>query len=168
MPDPSLTAAIKEAYASAPSDEVILETIALVHSALAAPVYLVRDRVDLIADLETSETVTFKASSFRLTKPPAGDNGIAPLSLSIDNVDRSITDFVNTVKKSTEPVQVYYRAYLASDLTQPQTNPPLVLSLSDISLNVFEASGRATFADIVNKKAPSEYYTRSRFPSLGS
>ncbi len=168
MPNASLTAAIKEAYASAPSNEVILETIALTHSALAAPIYLVKNREDIVATLETAATVTFEASSFRLTLPPTGDNGLQQLSLSIDNVDLRISDFVNTVKKSTEPVQVYYRAYLASDLTQPQTDPPLVLSLSDISVSLFEASGRASFADLVNKKAPSEYYTRSRFPSIGN
>lgn len=168
MPNEALTAAIKEAYASAPSNEVILETIALTHSALGAPIYLVKNREDIIATLETAEVVTFEGASFKLTLPPTGDNGLQQLSLSIDNVDRRITDFVNTVKKSTEAVQVAYRVYLASDLSQPQTSPPLILSLGDISLNAFEASGRASFADIVNKKAPSEYYTRSRFPSLGN
>lgn len=168
MPNAALTAALKEAYASAPSNVVVLETITLVHPLLEAPIYLVKNRENITATLETDEEVEFLACAFKMSLPPSGDNGLQELALSIDNVDRRITDFVNLVKKSKDPVQVYYRPFLSSDLSQPQMSPPLVLTLGDISLTLFEATGRASFADIINKKCPSELYTRSRFPSLGS
>ncbi len=64
-------------------------------------------------------------------------------------------------------MEVVYRPYLSDDLTQPQMDPPLVLYLKEIQVNTYQVTGRATFMDIVNKRFPSELYTRLRFPSLG-
>ena len=58
--------------------------------------------------------------------------------------------------------------YLSNDLTQPQLDPPLSLILQDVQITMLQVSGRATFADVINKKWPTEYYTRARFPSLGN
>ncbi len=164
----ALKAAIKEAYVTAPSNDVVLETIAIEHSLLAAPIYLVKNLEDLELTLETAETVTFIACGFKMALPPSDDAGLQNLSLTMDNVDLRISSFIRTVKGSKEPVRVTYRPYLSSDPSQPQTDPCLQLVLSDISLNLFEASGKATFADVINKKFPSDKYTRSRFPSLGN
>ena len=58
MPDPSISQAIKEAYAAAPSDVVILHTLELRHPAFKddegqpTAIRVVRDHVDLTARLE--------------------------------------------------------------------------------------------------------------------
>ena len=58
MPDPTLEQAIREAYASAPADTVILHTLELRHPAFAdddgrpTAIRVVRDNVDLTARLE--------------------------------------------------------------------------------------------------------------------
>ena len=83
------------------------------------------------------------------------------------NVGRRLNDFITTAKSSKVPVQVLYRPYLSTDLTQPQMNPPLVLFLKDIQVVAAQVVGRATFMDVANKRAPSLLYTRSQFPSLG-
>lgn len=163
----NLTDAIKEAYIVAPSNDVVLETLQFIHPSLAEDIFLVLNREDLVLQIEGAVSKTFIGTAFRFTLPAAGDNGIQELTLTMDNVDRRITDFINTVKASAEPVVVKYRPYLSSDYNTPQMDPPLTLNLTGIRLTLLEATGKATFVDIVNRKAPSELYTRARFPSLG-
>lgn len=47
MPDPALSQAIREAYAAAPADVVILHTIEVRHPAFAAPIRVVRNFPDV-------------------------------------------------------------------------------------------------------------------------
>lgn len=161
------TDAIKEAFASAPSDDVVLDTLEISHPDLAQTLYLVKNREDLTLSLEDSSSHLFEGVGFRLALPPAGDNGLQDLSLTIDNVDRRITDLVRAIKASKVPAEVKYRPYLSSDLFHPQVDVPLVLYLRNVSLTAFEAQGRASFADVLNRRFPRENYTRERFPSLG-
>lgn len=162
----SLGAAIREAYATAQSDVVYLDTLEITNSA-ADPLYLVRDRVDWIFDLGGGAgTQFFTACGFRFVLPAAGENGLQELSLAIDNIDRKASDFVKLVLGSPDPVVVKYRPYLHSDPSTPQMNPPLTLFLTDIVVTAIEVTGRATFADILNRKFLSELYSRRRFPAL--
>jgi hypothetical protein len=167
MPSAEYTAAVKEAFASAPSNVVVLDTLEISHPDLGATLYLVKNRENLTLSLEDSSSHEFEGVGFRMSLPPAGENGIQDLSLAIDNTDRRITDLINVIKASKVPAEVKYRPYLSSDLLHPQTNVPLILYLRNVTLSVFEATGRASFADIINRKFPRENYTRDRFPSLG-
>lgn len=165
----SLSDAIKEAYACCPTNIAVLETLSLSHPDLPdGTIYMVQGFTEVVATLETAEEVTFEAIPFRFVLPAAGENGRQELTLTIDNVDRRISDFIIAVKESSDPVTVTYRPYLSNDLSGPQMDPPLTLSLQSISVNVYEVSGRATFADVLNRPFPSDFYTRSRFPSLGT
>lgn len=168
MPNESLTAAIKEAYATAPSNVVYLETLEISHPLVTPSIYLVKDRVNHDFTLETAAVKTFRACSFRLTLPTSGESGVQEIGIAIDNVDRAIGDFLNTVKESLTPASLTFRPYLSTDPTTPQMNPPLVLFLRDAVVNVFEVTGKATFADILNKRFLSQLYTRERFPSLAN
>lgn len=165
----SLKEALREAYATAQSNVAILNTVEISHPLLpSGSIYLVQNLKDLVLTLEDGVTQkTFIASGFRMVLPKVTDEGLQELTITFDNIDRRITDFLEQVKESDDPVQVIFRPYLESDLTQPQLDPPLLLFLTDVTANAFEASGKASFADIINRKAPNEFYTRERFPSLG-
>lgn len=169
MPNTSYQAAIKEAYALAPSDLVILDTIILSHPSLAGEtIYMVnalQDYTLTLTDGVTSQLFTARPFSFKL--PPAGDKGIQELQIAFDNVDRSVSDFLNGAKDYRTPAKILYCPYLSTDLTTPQLDPPLELNLTDVKVTAHKATGRATFADLINKKHPRELYTRGRFPSLG-
>jgi Domain of unknown function (DUF1833) len=166
MPDDSpLSAAIREAYATAQTNLVYLDTLSISNPAVET-LYLVRDRKDYDLTLEDGTTHHFIATGFRFTLPAAGDNGVQDLNLAIDNIDRRPSDFIKAVLSNNDPVQVVFRPYISSDLTKPQMNPPLILFLRDIQINAVEISGRATFADVLNRKFLSELYTRRRFPAL--
>lgn len=166
--DSTLSAALKEAYAVAPTNLRVFETLEIKHPSIGSPVYIVQDFKPLVATLETAATVTFLPVWFNFNLPTASESGRQDLSITIDNVDRTISDFINLAKDFATPVQIVYRPYLSNDLTQPQLDPPLTLILQDVRINMMQVSGRATFADVINKKWPTEYYTRARFPSIGN
>lgn len=158
---------------SASTDEEFTEALVealggLSQEGTGASLYLIQDRAGRTLTLEDDTTHDFEPVGFRFNLPSVGVNGVQELTVSIDNVDRRITDFVNTVKGSNIPVTLRYRPYLSNDNTQPQINPPLTLFMRDMVISAYEVSGRATFADVINRKFPSELYTRKRFPSLGN
>lgn len=168
MPSSNYTEAVKQAYASAPSNLVILESIELSHPAIDSPYYLVSGRDTLDLRLEDDTVHTFEAIGFGLALPEVGTNGIQYLDLSLDNVDLRITDFINKAKTTNQPAIVKYRTYRSDDLNTPQNVPPLLLYLRDVSVTMFHATGKASFADLLNRKFPDDKYTRRRFVSLGS
>lgn len=164
----TITQALKEAFALAPKGVVYLETVEIFHPQIATPIYLVRDLVGHNFTLEDAQVKFFEPAGFRLSLPASGDNGLQELNLAIDNVDRRVSDFVETAAMYDESVSVVFRPYLSNDPTTPQMNPPLRLFLTDISVNAIEVTGKATFADLLNKQFPTERYTRARFPSLAN
>lgn len=167
MPNPSLSDAIKEAYATAKADIAVIETLELRHPAIASPLYLVKALTNMELGLETGETVVFEATGFRISLPTTGDGGSQELSIAVDNVERRPVDFIELALTMQYPVEVVYRPYLSNDLSAPQWDPPLTLYLTDVNVTAYEISGRATFTEIVNRPWPREYYTRTRFPGLG-
>ena len=100
---------MKEAYASAPSDVVILHTLELRHpsfkDALGAPtaIRVVRDYQDHLCVLEDSapldagQAVLFIAMAFDLALPPV-NNALTPeITVTIDNVSTEMIRYL--VKK---------------------------------------------------------------------
>jgi Domain of unknown function (DUF1833) len=163
----SLSDALKEAYALAPAGQVIINTLEIRQDGVQDPIYLAQSRSDVVAQDENGNTRTFLASGFQFALPPSNKEGLQSLNIAVDDINRQASDFVTRAKAEEEPVQIIYRPYLSTDLTQPQMDPPLVLFLKDVEKTVLQVTGRATFMDIINKRAPSELYTRERFPSLG-
>lgn len=160
-------AALAEAYASARSDVVYLETLQISNPDLVGgDLWLVKDRQDHDLKLETGVTQHFTATAFRMSLPASGENGLQDLNIAVDNTDRRLSDFITAVSGSGKPVEVTYRPYLYGDNSGPQLDPPLVLFLTDLHITAVEVSGRATFADILNRKFATDFYVRRRFPAL--
>jgi hypothetical protein len=163
----SLTDAIKEAYAIAPADIVVYDTLEIRQTGVQDPVYLVRARLPITATDENGVDKTYEPAGFQFSLPPSNEEGFRSLNIAIANIGRRVSDFVEAAKSEKVPVEMLYRPYVSNDLTQPQMIPPLVLYLKDIQVTPFQVTGRATFMDIVNKKFPNEIYNRDRFPGLG-
>ena len=164
--------AIREAYASAPSDTVILDTLELRHPAFASPIRVVRDHRDMTATLEADapvnggEAVLFQSYSFDFELPPVNDRSTPEATITIDNVGREIVANIEKAVVTQDVVRVTYRPFLSTDLSGPQYDPPLHLTLTDIVADVFRISGKARFGDLANQSFPSELYTATRFPGL--
>lgn len=172
MPDTSLSEAIKEAYATAPSDEVIYHTLELRHPAFSQPIRVVRDHDDLTAFLEATAPedpgaeVTFVGFAFDFKKPELGTDGVPQLTIEMDNVSRDIVANVELAMTTSDLIKATYREYIASDLAGPQNDPPMHMTIRTINADVFRVRATAGFGDFANKLWPRELYTSERFPGL--
>ncbi|TAN65276.1 MAG: DUF1833 domain-containing protein [Magnetospirillum sp.] len=178
MPDPLLSQAIKEAYAAAPADVVILHTLEIWHPTFLdgdgnpAPIRVVRDHADLTARLEAGaprnagEMVTFSALAFDLDLPPVDTGPVPEITVTLDNVGREITDALDGAATSQEKVEVTYRPYLSTDLEGPHMDPPITLSLTEVEADVLRVTGRARMLDVGNKAFPGITYTAKTYPGL--
>lgn len=166
MPDTTLSQAIKEAYASAPSDVVVYHTLEINHPAFDQPIYVVRDWQDLNAQLEDGTPVTFLRFAFNLVKPEVSSTGVPQCTIEIDNCSREILANVQLAMGSTSLITVTYREYISTDLSGPQNDPPMTMVLSNITADVFKIRATASFGDLNNKRFPNEEYTAERFPGL--
>jgi hypothetical protein len=172
MTDTTLSQAIKEAYASAPANVIIYHTIELRHPAFTTPIRVVRDNAELTATLEVTapvnpgESVAFQAFHFDFTKPEVSSVGVPTIDITIDNVDRAIVANIEAAISSTDMVQVTYREYLSTDLTQPQNVPPLSMTIMSVTADVFKVTCTAGFPDLMNKRFPTQEYSTEVFPGL--
>ena len=172
MTDTTLTQALKEAYAAAPAGLVIFHTIELWHPAFSVPVRVVRDYVDLTATLEStaprdaSTAVTFVAFNFEFAKPEVSPNGVPQITLTLDNVDRSIVANIELAMGSTELVTLIYREFISTNLSAPQNNPPLAMTLMTVVADVFKITATAGFNNLMNKRFPNLEYSAETFVGL--
>lgn len=172
MPDPTLSDALKEAYASAPVGEVIYVTAEFRHSLLESPIRVVCDSKDLEAFLEEDapenggEEVFFTRYAFDLQKPEVSATGVPTATLTIDNVSREIVAAIETVCTSRESLKVTFREYLQSDLSKPQNDPPITMEVLDITADMFRITAQIGMPNYANKRFPTTAYTTEVYPGL--
>lgn len=167
MPNTTLEEALKEAYAIAPAHVVIYHTIHIRQLAVQSPIFMVQARQSITATDENGDVHTFSPVGFQFSLPPSSDEGFQSLNISIDNIDRRVTDFINIAQTSQVPVEILYRPFRSDDLTKPQMKTPLLLFLKEVQVVNGTVTGKATFMDVINKKFPLDLYGRDRFPTLG-
>lgn len=184
MPNAALTAALAEAYASAPDDVVLLHTLEIRHvnfidgSNQPAAVRVVLDgrdweaRLEASAPLHPSAYVNFIACAFHIELPPIEDGSMPRARITLDNVDRVILQQIEAATSSPDMTEVTYRPYLNTDvdaqgrLNGPQMDPPLHLVITSIKADVMQITAEATFGDYRNSRFPSVDYTPASFPGL--
>ncbi len=133
---------------------------------------MVRDHADLNARLETDapldagQRVRFVALGFDLELPPVDTAPVPEIAVTLDNVSREIVRHLDEAATSLERIEVTYRPYLSTDLEGPQMDPPITLTLTEVEVDVFRATGRARMLDIGNRAFPADLYTATRFPGL--
>lgn len=174
----TLTEAIKEAYASA-TDDPVLDTLEFRHpgwvDGMMNPVAirLVNDLQPLVAFLEASAPlnpgaeVTFQPMPFDFALPDQTENNAVPeIVVAVDNVTSLLMPYLDLAIEDGRPIEVTYRPYLESDLSQPQADPVLTLVIRDIEANQNRVTARATFGDFANKAYPTLLYDDTNWPSL--
>ena len=173
MPDPTLSAAIKEAYAAAPTDEVIYHTLELYHPAFTDAIRVVRDREALDGRIEAGaarnpgEIVTFVAYAFDVVPPEQTSHGVPECVIEIDNASAEISEQMDRAATSSEPVELIYRAYCSDTATLgPENDPPLTMQFTAASARTLRIRGTAGFPDLLNRQFPALFYTLEKFPGL--
>ncbi len=155
-----------------PAGMVIHHTLELWHPAFSTPIRVVRDFVDLTATLEStaprgaSTAVLFVAFNFDITKPEVSPTGVPQITISLDNVDRSIVANIEAAMGSSEMVQVIYREFISTDLSAPQNNPPLTMTIMNIVADIFKITATAGFNNLMNKRFPTLEYSAETFVGL--
>lgn len=111
MTDNTLSEALKEAYASAPSDVILLHTLELRHPSFVdengepTAIRVVRDNINHICTLEDSapldagKAVEFIAMGFDLELPPVEAIPVPEITLTLDNVSTEIIQYSYAVAK---------------------------------------------------------------------
>lgn len=179
MPAP-YTDALEEAYASAPADEVVLDTIELhaigpdgSHIFQPEPIRIVLDDADCVATLEQTaprhagQAVTFRGFRFDVTLQPSQATGVPEMELGVDNVSDEIEDALAQAVEAHAKILVIYRAYLASNPNAPQNTPIILTGINPVADDsTRRVTMRCSAADWLNKQVPSQVYTRARFPGL--
>lgn len=163
----SLEEALKEAYASCPASKAIIDTLEIRQANVQSSIFIANHRIGIVALDENSVSRNFIPCGFRVALPPSNEEGFRSLNITLDNIDRRVSDFVEVALTAVREVECLYRPYLSDDMTRPQMNPPLLLFLKDVKIKDIQVTARATFMDLVNKRFPLELYNRLRFPALG-
>ena len=176
----SYSDALAAAYASAPTDDILFDTIELLHptfideNSSTIPVRVVNDHHELLAYLEDDaplnggEEVTFSPCYFTFTRPPEAESSSSTpeVELRVDNVSRLLIPYLDRAKESRVPITMIWRPYLLSDLSGPHMNPPLTLSLRNIGGDMTSLVARAGLSDLTNRRFPASDYIGRRFPGL--
>lgn len=178
MTDTSLSQALKEAYASAPSEVILLHTLELRHPSFVdnngkpTAIRVVRDNINHIctledsAPLDASKAVEFIAMGFDLELPPVEAIPVPEITLTLDNVSTEIIQYLDRAVETQDMIEMTYRPYLSNDLSCPQMNPPITLVITNITADISKISATARMMDIGNKSFPAENYTVKKYPGL--
>ena len=174
MPDTTLSEVLKEAYASAPAGVIIHHTLELRHPAFSAPIRVVRDHVNLTATLEASApvdastAVLFQAFNFEFTKPDISPNGVPQMTVEIDNVNQVIVANLEAALTSADMIEATYREFISTDLSVPQNDPPIHMTIMNALADAFKVKSTAGFLDLINRRFPVDEYDSETFPGLVS
>jgi hypothetical protein len=173
MPDPTLSAAIQEAYASAPTDTIIHHTLELWHPSFTVPIRLVRDNTSIDAMIEAGAArdaglvVSFTGYAFDVVPPDQTSAGLPECTIEIDNVGREILAQIDAAVMGTAKITVIYRAYLSDQLLLgPENDPPVEMEISHISASPMRISARAGFVNMLDRQFPRLVYDLETFPGL--
>lgn len=111
-------------------------------------------------------SVQFLPIPFKVSLPNKETTGRQDFSIAISNVfnqGKVIMDAAIEDPKS--PIKLYYTVYILGN-AEPQYDPPIELSLTDITLNESVLTGTATRSDIINLKFPRQVYRPEAWPGL--
>jgi hypothetical protein len=180
--------AIKEAYAAAPSGQVILSTLELNHITMAVPVRLVRDKgvyqedaselagkdiwghlLTLEADAPSnpSEEVLFQSVMFRFSLASQTDARISGMDIAIDNATKIISSYLDEAVTERSPMTAIYREFLTDQMDTPSMMIRN-LTIQRVVSNNNTVRATAEFKDLVNKKFPNKVYRPEEFLGLMS
>lgn len=130
-------------------------------------IFIVNDTISHNLPLDDSSTPvikTFLTRGFKLRQVGSGENGLQSLGITIDDIDRKVSQFVAKAKQYQSPVELVFRVYLSDDLSKPQNNPPTILFLTSSSKSSEGFSGTCSTIDVVNYPFPNQYYRLEQFP----
>jgi hypothetical protein len=171
---PTHSEALLEAYASCPPSARVYHTLEIWQSSFDQPARVVANVADDMqfgieagAQHNGGETVTFVACPFEAAYPEQREGQPPSTTIKIDNVNRELLPKLRAALGVREYIQVLYREYLATDLTEPAYGP-IEFELREIQIMGASLSGTVMVKNLSNKRFPklTRNYDYIQFPSL--
>lgn len=180
------TAALEEAYASAPADDYIVHTLELIHPSFvdaddnSDSIRVALDerawnlKYESWAPLFSGQTKTFEPLSMEVTLPSQGEANFGSLTMALDNVPRTIWPKLQAASRVRANAMVIYREWVATlNVSTGEyictTPPDLIinqLTMKMVTATILRIEGTATFIDLLNKGFPRRRFDRENFPGL--
>ena len=176
--------ALQTAYASAPVEQVIMETFEFHHQAfmdedgINRPFRFVSSSSSLTpvscpleanAPVDPGKTVVFDPAPITAAPPSQTDNGYGDLQITVGDVTMQLEEQLDRAVDSPGHLKVIYRIYLLNVDTGEVSGPeniPFEWGLQGCSCEDGVMTGMATLVDIVNRPFPYNLYTPSFAPGL--
>lgn len=183
MPD-LWTAALAEAYASAPADEFVVHTLELLHAAFtddlgyADSIRVALDNRSWDLELEAGaplfggEVKRFEPLAMKVSLPEQSETSFGALDLSLDNVPRSVWPKLQAAARVRSSALVIYREWVAvkSGADYAVSGPPDMiidqLTMTVVTATQLRLSGKASFVDLLNKSFPRARFDMANYPGL--
>lgn len=160
--------ALREAYAVAPADTVVLDTLEV--STTGQPsVFLTNNYVGFSAALETGSAEAFQAIPFKLKLPDKSSGDLPTMAITIANPNQLVSNYLRAANAAQTPVKVKFRPFLATNggvTITPQLPVPMTFHIGPVKLGLEQVEVQCLFPNIANKKFPNESYTVRLFPGL--
>ena len=111
--------------------------------------------------------VTFTACPLTADYPEQRDGQPPTSKIKIDNVNRELVPKIRAALGVREYIQILYREYLLSDLTEPAYGP-VEFQLSNVQMVGTSLTGTAVVRNLQNKRFSrlDKNYSYTQFPSL--
>jgi hypothetical protein len=171
---PTHSEALLEAYASCPPSARIFQTLEVWQSSFDQAARIVANvgddmsfGIEMGAPRNAGETVTFIACPLTADYPEQREGQPPSSKITIDNVTRELVPKIRAALGVREYIQVLYREYLASDLTEPAYGP-VEFELRNIAMTGTQLTGQVMVKNLINKRFPrlTKNYDYVQFPSL--
>lgn len=190
MSDPTFDDVLKEAYASAPLDDLPIDTLSFYYEGMVddignpMEIYIYRGikgdrqseenvplkdfRLEAGARFYGGQVVEFIAVPFDVVFPEVANQPVARGQLQIDGVSRFVATALRQAVGLGVSLEVTHRVFMESLVDDgPSQNPPIIFNLTNVVI-----TGQRVVGDIVlptrgNRKFHrGEVYSPTRFPSL--
>lgn len=154
---------LEKVYAS--GGDTIIFTLELTCEAWDSPILLAEGFEDQHCITEDGRALTFKASGIGLALPKKTNSGAQNLTFAIHNVSGEAQAKIDAALEAEKKVFLFFRVYLASDLTAPsdQVYRATVLSGKIKGATVQVTAG---FFDLINTAFPRDLYTINFAPAI--
>lgn len=182
-----MDAALEEAYASAPADEFVLQTLEIQHPAFVDPDggadslrAAVNDKrawdlkLEADAPMFAGATKTFEPIAVEVVGPEQDEASLGQMRLKIDNVPQIYMRHLTAAATMSTPIRVIYREYLLNH--DPDTGIWSVasadgpayrvagLTMKAVDATMLVLEGVAGFVDALGQSAPTETFNRAHYP----
>jgi hypothetical protein len=171
---PTQSEALREAYASCPPSARIYHTLEIWQSSFAQAARVVANvgedmtfGIEEGAPRDGGAMVTFIACPFQADYPEQREGQPPSAKIKIDNVNRELVPRIQAALGVRQYIQVLYREYLGSDLTEPAYGP-IEFELREVQMVAASLTGTVMVRNLQNKRFPrlNCNYDYNQFPSL--